>query len=50
MIDYFKDDPRFSCIMLWGASQGGFVSAYVSDQRPDDVAAVVLEFPAIGHA
>lgn len=47
IIDHFKDDPRFSCIMLWGASQGGFVSAYVSAQRPADVAAIVLEFPAI---
>lgn len=47
VIDHFKDDPRFSCIMLWGGSQGGFVSAYVSAQRPSDVATVVLEFPAI---
>ena len=47
IIDYFKDDSRFSCILLWGASQGGFVSAYVSSQRPDDVKAAVLEFPAI---
>jgi len=47
IIDHFKDDSRFSCILLWGASQGGFVSAYVSAQRPADVKAVVLEFPAI---
>lgn len=47
VIDHFKDDPRFSCILLWGASQGGFVSAYVSAQRPEDVKAIVLEFPAI---
>ena len=44
---YFKGDSRFSNILLWGASQGGFVSAYVSAQRPDDVKAAVLEFPAI---
>ncbi len=47
IIDHFRGDERFSSIMLWGASQGGFVSAYVSAQRPEDVKAVVLEFPAI---
>jgi len=47
IIDHFKSDSRFNCILLWGASQGGFVSAYVSAKRPDDVKAAVLEFPAI---
>ena len=47
IIDFFKDDARFSEIYLWGASQGGFVSAYVASQRPQDVAKVILEFPAI---
>ena len=47
VIDRFREDPRFSCILLWGASQGGFVSAYVSALRPSDITAVVLEFPAI---
>ncbi len=47
VIDRFGGDERFSCIMLWGGSQGGFVTAYVSAQRPQDVRAVVLEFPAI---
>ena len=47
VIDRFKADSRFSCILLWGASQGGFVSAYVSASRPDDIKAAVLEFPAI---
>jgi len=47
IIDHFQGDPRFRCILLWGASQGGFVSAYVSAHRPKDVKAVVLEFPAI---
>lgn len=47
VIDHFKDDPRFSCILLLGGSQGGFVSAYVSARRPEDIRAVVLEFPAI---
>ena len=27
VIDFFRKDPRFSCILPWGASQGGFVSA-----------------------
>ena len=47
IVDHFREDSRFSCILLWGASQGGFVSAYVSAQRPEDIRAVVLEFPAI---
>ena len=47
VIDTFKGDERFSCILLWGASQGGFVSAYVSSTRPEDIKAAVLEFPAI---
>ncbi len=47
IIDFFKDDARFSEIYLWGGSQGGFVSAYVASQRPKDVAKVILEFPAI---
>lgn len=47
VVDHFLTDERFSCIMLWGASQGGFVSGYVSAQRPDDIRAVVMEFPAI---
>ncbi len=47
VIDYFREDERFSCMMLWGGSQGGFVTAYVSARRPEDIRAVVLEFPAI---
>lgn len=46
IIDHFKTDDRFDRIFLWGASQGGFVSSYVAAQRPEDVAAMVLEFPA----
>ena len=46
-VDYFLADSRFSCVMLWGGSQGGFVSGYVAAQRPQDIRAVVLEFPAI---
>ena len=47
VVDYFLADERFSCILLWGASQGGFVSGYVAAQRPGDIRAAVLEFPAI---
>ncbi len=47
VIDAFKGDARFSEICLWGGSQGGFISAYVASQRPEDIAKVVLEFPAI---
>ena len=47
VIDHFRNDDRISDIYLWGASQGGFVSAYVSSLRPGDIKAVVLEFPAI---
>ena len=46
-VDHFLTDRRFSCILLWGGSQGGFVSGYVAAQRPGDIRAAVLEFPAI---
>lgn len=46
VMDHFKRDARFDQIFLWGASQGGFVSSYVAGKRPEDVAALVLEFPA----
>lgn len=46
IIDHFSADDRFNKVMLWGASQGGFVSSYVAAKRPQDVAAMVLEFPA----
>lgn len=46
IVDYFQKDARFNQIILFGQSQGGFVSAYVASQRPDDIAAVVLEYPA----
>ena len=45
VIDRFKNDNRFSKILLWGASQGGFVSAYVAGKR-NDVDGLVLEYPA----
>ena len=46
IVDHFKGDGRFTQIFLWGASQGGFVSSYVAARRPEDVAALMLEFPA----
>lgn len=46
VIDHFRADPRFTGIYLWGASQGGFVSSYVAGKRPEDVKALVIEFPA----
>ena len=33
-------------VCLFGRSQGGFVSAYVAAQRPQQVAALVMYFPA----
>ena len=44
VIDYFL--PRFPTIFLWGASMGGFVSSYVAAQRPQNVQALAIEFPA----
>ena len=45
IVRHFKGDPRFSHIFLWGASQGGFVSACTAARVPDDVDAMILEFP-----
>ncbi len=47
VVDHFLAGERFSCIMLWGACQGGFVSGYVAARRPADIRALVMEFPAI---
>lgn len=33
-------------VFLWGESQGGFVSAYVAAQRPNDVRGLILFYPA----
>lgn len=46
VIDRFKDDPQFTRIFLIGFSQGGFVSSYVAAQRPAEVDALVVEYPA----
>lgn len=42
----FKKDSRFKQIFLLGASQGGFVSTYVAAHHPEDVAGLVLLYPA----
>ena len=41
-LDYVDADNLF----LFGLSQGGFVSSYVAAQRPEDVKALVLFYPA----
>ncbi len=46
VIDFFRDDPRFSGIILRGESQGGFVASYVAAERPEDILGLVLEYPA----
>lgn len=47
VIDHFKKEERFDKIVLFGQSQGGFVSSYVAGKRPDDVAALMMEYPAL---
>ena len=48
VLDYFKSysgiDPER--IFLFGESQGGFVSTYVAGTRPEDVAGLVVLYPA----
>ena len=48
VLDYFKSysgiDPEH--IFLFGESQGGFVSTYVAGTRPEDVAGLVVLYPA----
>ncbi len=48
ILDRFLEDSRFAQdeIFLFGGSQGGFVSAYVAGKRPEDVAGLVLLYPA----
>ena len=41
-LDYVDESQVF----LWGESQGGFVSSYVAANRPDDVKALILYYPA----
>ena len=48
ILDELKADDRFDPekIFLFGESQGGFVSTYVAGDRPDDVAGLVVLYPA----
>ena len=46
VIDHFKADGRFGRIILFGQSQGGFVSAYIAGKRNDDIEALSIEYPA----
>lgn len=46
VIDHFLADGRFDQIILWGESQGGFVSTYVAGTRPQDVAGLIALYPA----
>ena len=48
ILDCFRADSRFSEdeIFLAGGSQGGFISAYVAGKRPEEVAGLVLLYPA----
>ncbi len=46
VIDYFRDDPRFTGFFLRGESQGGFVASYVAAERPEEIAGIILEYPA----
>lgn len=49
ILDFFRRDSRFSPdeIFLLGGSQGGFVSAYVAGTRPEEIAGLVLLYPAL---
>lgn len=48
VLDYFQDfsDINNQQIFLFGASQGGFVSTYVAGTRPDDIAGLIVLYPA----
>jgi pimeloyl-ACP methyl ester carboxylesterase len=49
VLDAFRGDARFSEdeIFLFGESQGGFISAYAAGKRPDEIAGLVLLYPAL---
>lgn len=50
VVDYFRSGRQrglnISKLILFGQSQGGFVSTYVAANRPSDVDSLVLVFPA----
>lgn len=45
VINYFRG-LGYKKIFLFGQSQGGFVSTYVASEHPDEIAGLVLEYPA----
>ncbi len=47
VMDHFQRDKRFSGMVLFGQSQGGFISAMTAVRRPREVSGLILEFPAI---
>lgn len=48
ILESFRSDSRFSEdeIFLFGGSQGGFISAYAAGKHPDEIAGLVLLYPA----
>ncbi len=48
ILDSFRSDGRFPAdeIFLFGGSQGGFISAYAAGKYPDEIAGLVLLYPA----
>lgn len=48
VLDSFRGDKRFSAddFFLFGGSQGGFISAYAAGKYPDEIAGLVLLYPA----
>jgi len=48
VLDAFKNDPRIDPeqIILFGESQGGFVSTYTAGVRPEDIAGLIVLYPA----
>ncbi len=48
ILQSFRSDSRFSEdeIFLFGGSQGGFISAYAAGKHPDEIAGLVLLYPA----
>ena len=48
VIDQIRELPYIDAehLFLLGQSQGGYVSAYVAAQRPEDIKAMILMFPA----
>ena len=48
ILERFRRDSLFSAdeIFLFGGSQGGFISAYAAGKHPDEIAGLVLLYPA----